>query len=305
MTSNSREHSIEAAAPPMSASAPRAAGTARGRQPMPSFWSSSLRIFDLSLGRMIWSRGTAFMALVIGLPVLIAFIVRFVVFLGLGSAKIDGAAITGASLFGAMMWLLYLRFIVPILAIYYGTSLMADEVEDKTITYLFTRPIPRGAVMAGKYLAYLVCTILVTLSSVMIVFFLIAPLGGSSIAGGFIDLLKDLVLLAVGLIAYGALFSWVGAQFKRPLLTGLIFVFGWEQAALAFPGYLKRFTVIYYLQSLVPHAMPSDDLLGMLQSMLRETPPASTVIIALALITAVFLYLAIRIVSRREYVLDQ
>ncbi len=305
MTSNSREHSIEAAAPPMSASAPPAAGAARRRQAMPSFWSSSLRIFDLSLGRMIWSRGTAFMALVIGLPVLIAFIVRFVVFLGLGSAKIDGAAITGASLFGAMMWLLYLRFIVPILAIYYGTSLMADEVEDKTITYLFTRPIPRGAVMAGKYLAYLVCTILVTLSSVMIVFFLIAPLGGSSIAGGFIDLLKDLVLLAVGLIAYGALFSWVGAQFKRPLLTGLIFVFGWEQAALAFPGYLKRFTVIYYLQSLVPHAMPSDDLLGMLQSMLRETPPASTVIIALALITAVFLYLAIRIVSRREYVLDQ
>ncbi len=305
MTSNSREHSIEAAAPPMSASAPPAAGAARRRQPMPSFWSSSLRIFDLSLGRMIWSRGTAFMALVIGVPVLIAFIIRFIVSVGLGSAKIDGAAITGASLFGAMMWLLYLRFIVPILAIYYGTSLMADEVEDKTITYLFTRPIPRGAVMAGKYLAYLVCTILVTLSSVMVVFFLVEPLGGSSIAAGFLDLLKDLVLLAVGLIAYGALFSWVGAQFKRPLLTGLIFVFGWEQAALAFPGYLKRFTVIYYLQSLVPHAMPSDNLLGMLQSMLRETLPVSTVIIALTLITAVFLYLAIRIVSRREYVLDQ
>ena len=39
-----------------------------------------------------------------------------------------------------MIWLLYLRFIVPVLAVYYGTSLIADEVEDKTITYLFTRP---------------------------------------------------------------------------------------------------------------------------------------------------------------------
>ena len=57
-----------------------------------------------------------------------------------------------------MIWLLYLRFIVPVLGAFYGTSLISDEVEDRTITYLFTRPIPRGAIMIGKYLAYLVCT---------------------------------------------------------------------------------------------------------------------------------------------------
>jgi hypothetical protein len=85
----------------------------------------------------------------------------------------------------------------------------------------------------------------------------------------------------------------------------MVFVFGWEQGALAFPGYLKRFTIVYYLQALVPHTMPSDDVLGMLQSLMRESPPLSTVIIALTVITAVFLWLSIRIVSRREYVLDQ
>ena len=281
------------------------AGTARERPPMPSFLSSSLRVFDLSLARMLWSRGTAFMALVIGLPVVIALICRAVTGFAGNNAKLDGVPITGGALFGAMMWLLYLRFIVPILAVYYGTSLMADEVEDKTITYLFTRPIARGAVMAGKYLAYLACTILVVLASVVIVFFLVVPINGGSIAGSFLDLVKDLILLAIGLIAYGALFSWVGAQFKRPLLTGLVFVFGWEQVALAFPGYLKRFTIVYYLQSLVPHAMPSDDLLGMLQSMMRETVPLSTVLIVLTLVTVVFLGWAIRVVGRREYVLDQ
>jgi ABC-type transport system involved in multi-copper enzyme maturation permease subunit len=282
-----------------------ASGAARERPPVPSFFTSSLRIFDLSLARMLWSRGTVFMGLVIGLPVMIALICRGVASVAGTSAKLDGVPISGGALFGAMMWLLYLRFIVPILAVFYGTSLMADEVEDKTITYLFTRPIPRGAVMMGKYLAYLACTILVVLASVMLVFFLVVPINGGSIASSFLDLVKDLVLLAIGLIAYGALFSWVGAQFKRPLLTGLVFVFGWEQVALAFPGYLKRFTIIYYLQSLVPHAMPSDDLLGMLQSMMRETVPLSTVLIALATITLVFLSLAIRVVSRREYVLDQ
>ena len=39
----------------------------------------------------------------------------------------------------------YLRFSIPVLGVFYGTALIADEVEDKTITYLFTRPIPRGA----------------------------------------------------------------------------------------------------------------------------------------------------------------
>ena len=80
-----------------------------------------------------------------------------------------------AAIFGVMIWLLFLRFIVPVLGVFYGTSLIADEVEDKTITYLFTRPIRRSAVLIGKYIAYLVCTTLVVLPGVMLVYFLIVP----------------------------------------------------------------------------------------------------------------------------------
>jgi ABC-2 type transport system permease protein len=291
-------------APPTSAG-PAAAGPGAVRRQMPSFLSSSLRIFDLSLSRMLWSRSTIFMALVVGLPVVIAVIVRGLELAGMAGGRVDGVPISGPALFGSMIWLMFLRFIVPVLAVFYGTSLIADEVEDKTITYLFTRPIPRGAVMAGKYLAYLVCTIMVVLPSVMIVYFLIVPYGGGSIAASFPDLVKDLALLALGLIAYGALFAWVGARFKRPLLTGLIFVFGWEQAAMVFPGYLKRFTIAYYLQALVPHTMPSDNLLGMLQAIVRETPSLLSCLVWLAVITAFFLWLAIRLVGKREYVLEQ
>ncbi len=78
-----------------------------------------------------------------------------------------------------MIWAFFVRFSVPVLGVFYGTSLMADEVEDKTITYLFTRPIPRGAVLVGKYLAYLACTICVVLPSVVLVWLLIVPIGGS------------------------------------------------------------------------------------------------------------------------------
>jgi ABC-2 type transport system permease protein len=286
--------------------------TARPIPAAPGFLASGLRIFDLSLSEMLWSRRTIFMVLVVGAPVLIALLLRLLVALGApileSNRTTNGVSQTirmsGPAIFGLMIWIFYLRFTVPVLGVFYGTSLMADEVEDKTITYLFTRPVRRGAVLFGKYLAYLGCTIFVVLPSVMIVYLLVVPMQGS-LGGSFIDLVKDLALLALGLAVYGAVFAFVGAKFKRPLLVGLIFIFGWEQAALAFPGYLKKFTVAYYLQGLVPHAMPNDSTLSLIQGIFRESPSLASSLTCLAGILIVFVALAAWIVERREYVLEQ
>jgi ABC-2 type transport system permease protein len=280
------------------------AGVSSAAPRAPGYASAALRVLDLSIGQMLWSRRTIFMALVVAGPVLIAAVVRVLVSLGLPVGRVNGVQMAGPAIFGLMIWLFYLRFTVPVLGVFYGTALIADEVDDKTITYLFTRPIPRGAVLLGKYLAYLVATGLVVLPSVALVYLLIVPIGGS-LGTSFVDFVRDLVLLAVGLGIYGALFAFIGAWFRRPLLIGLIFVFGWEQAALAFPGYLKRFTVAYYLQGLVPHAMPQESILSLVQAMVRESPSLLSAATWLAVIGAVSLYLAVQIVERREYVLDQ
>jgi ABC-2 type transport system permease protein len=268
----------------------------------PGFVAAAFRIFDLSLGEMLWSRRTIFMLLVVGAPVVIALLLRVLVYLG--APILENTRMTGPAIFGLMIWVFYLRFTVPVLGVFYGTSLMADEVEDKTITYLFTRPIRRGAVLFGKYLAYLGCTVLVVLPSVMLVYLFIVPMQGS-LGASFIDLLKDLGMLALGLAVYGSLFAFIGAKFKRPLLIGLVFIFGWEQAALAFPGYLKKFTVAYYLQALVPHAMPNDNALSMIQGIFRENPPLAVSLFWLAAIWITFLVCAAWVVERREYVLEQ
>ena len=275
----------------------------------PGLVPASLRIFDLSLGEMLWSRRTIFMALVVAAPILISLFVRVLVGLGapiFEDSRAGGPPVrmTGPAMFGLMVWVIYLRFIVPVLAVFYGTSLIADEIEDKTITYLFTRPISRGAVLIGKYLAYLACTVFVVLPSLVIVYLLIVPLRGS-LGAAFPDLLKDLLMLGVGLAVYGALFAFVGAAFKRPLIIGLAFVIAWEQTALLFPGYLKYFTVIFYLQAIVPHAMPADGVISLMQGFFRETPSLAVSLFWLAAIWAVFLGWAARAVSRREYVLEQ
>jgi ABC-2 type transport system permease protein len=268
-----------------------------------SFWSASRRVFDLSLSEMLWSRRTIFMALVVGGPVILAFIVRLLEAFGMPALRVNGQRVGGIGVFGVMIWMLFLRFVIPVLGVFYGTALMADEIEDKTITYLFTRPIPRGAVLVGKYLAYLACTSLVVLPSVMVVYFLLVRF--SEIPSTFGHLLTDLGLLGLGLAVYGAVFAFVGAFFKRPLVIGLVFAFGWEQVAMVMPGYMKRFTIAYYIQSLVPHAMPEDGVVSMLQGLFRDTPPVAVALMWLAAYLVVFLYLAARTVERKEYVLEQ
>jgi ABC-2 type transport system permease protein len=237
-------------------------------------------------------------------PVLIAAFARFLYGIGVGTFSVDNVQVSGSTIFGLMIWVFYLRFTVPVLGVFYGTALIADEVDDKTITYLFVRPIPRGAVLVGKYLAYLVCTILVVLPSVVLVYLLVVPIGGS-LGASFPALVKDLALLSLGLVVYGALFALVGARLKRPLIIGLIFVIGWEPTVLVFPGYLRRFTVAYYLQALVPHSMPQDGVVSLLQAVFRENPSVTTSLLWLAVIWAGCLALAAQAVAKREYVLEQ
>ena len=50
--------------------------TARPKDP--SFFASAARVFELSLGQMLWSRRTIFLALVVGGPIFLAIVSRLV-----------------------------------------------------------------------------------------------------------------------------------------------------------------------------------------------------------------------------------
>jgi ABC-type transport system involved in multi-copper enzyme maturation permease subunit len=245
----------------------------------PPLLAPTRRIFELALGEMLWARRTVFMAAAAGAPVLLAIVTRLALANGSSVLIINGGRVDSEATFGTAMSVLYLRFIVPALGLFYGTSLIADEVEDKTITYLFTRPIARGAIVLGKYLAYLLCVISVVLSSVALVFMVMVPFRDMGML--FRTLVSDLGLIALGLAAYGAVFLWAGVSFKRPLVAGLVFIFGWEQVALTLPGYLRHLTIAYYLQ------------------------PATVSVTSLIVMITATVFGAMRTIERREYVLEQ
>jgi hypothetical protein len=110
--------------------------------------------------------------------------------------RINGVRVEAISVFGMIIWVLFLRFIVPVLGVFYGTSLVAGRGrgQDDHLS-LYSAAASRGGLL-GKYLAYLACTTLVVLPSVMIVYFMLVPFG--EVARSFPALLTDLGLLALG-----------------------------------------------------------------------------------------------------------
>jgi len=78
-------------------------GAEKAIRPMPhtfrrmSFFEASRRVFDLSLGEMLWSRRTIFMGLVVGGPVLLALIVKLVETFGMSALRVNGQRVAGFS----------------------------------------------------------------------------------------------------------------------------------------------------------------------------------------------------------------
>lgn len=262
----------------------------------------TIRVARLSLRLVFLSRRTIFLALLCTAPLLLLGL--FMALNADGRLVVrDGEREAGATLFGLVFWMFYLRFIVPVLAASYGTGIVADEVENQTITYLFTRPVSRRSVLAGKYLAHVGAAAIGILPSLL----LTGLLANVALPGavGASTLLTDAGLLFLAFCVYSALFAAVGAGIKRPMLVSLIFVFGWEQLVIWIPGTLRRLTVVHYLDALSPHLMPETGPSLLVRVFVRSAPSAEASLLALGAMLIVFLFLAGEIVSRREYVLKQ
>ena len=64
-----------------------------------------------------------------------------------------------SDLYAVIVALYWIRNVLPLAALFFATSLVADEVEGRTLTYLITRPLTRPSIFVGKFAAYLVTTL--------------------------------------------------------------------------------------------------------------------------------------------------
>jgi ABC-2 type transport system permease protein len=260
-----------------------------------AFLPAARGVYGLALEGMVWSRRSLLMAILLGLPIVFSLIYR-----GVLIARLP-ARIIGFDLYAVIVAVYYVRNVLPLAALFYATSLIADEVEGKTLTYLLTRPLPRPAILAGKFAAYVTTTLALTLPVVVVTFFLLATSRGFAGIGAAVpELFRDLAVVALALVAYGALFTLLGVLLRRPVIPGLLFLFVWELLA-NLPGYLPRFTLTAWLRSLLHHR-PAEEGFG---ALFQQVLPAGEALLVLFGASAVFLALSFWIFAHREYVMEQ
>jgi ABC-2 type transport system permease protein len=260
-------------------------------------WRDSRTIAFLTLDTLFWSKKTIFVALISALVLGLSILGRLVL-----TYHWIRAPFTSAQVFGTLMSTAVVHFLVVLVTLFYGTALISDEVEGKTLTYLFVRPIPKPTVMIGKSLA------LVWISSVLVIptiFLSYVTLYLRADLGPFWEdmpiLGKDIGLIFVALLAYGAFFALLGAWLKHSLLFGLLYAFGWEGIISYLPGFTRKLTITHYVQSVFPH---NDTSTALAMVIGERTAPAEAVI-TLVLLAAFLIGAASILVREKEYVLEQ
>jgi Fe2+ transport system protein B len=127
---------------------------------------------------------------------------------------------------------------------------------------------------------------------------------GGNMAPFFQDLrvlIRDIGIVFLALLAYGALFSLLGAWMRHSILLGLAYAFGWEGIVALLPGFTRKLTITHYVQSIFPH----EDTFSALSMLIGQRTPAMEAILTLVLLTVFFLGAACLIVREKEFVLEQ
>lgn len=149
--------------------------------------------------------------------------------------------------------LAHLGFLSPLVTLFLGTGLLYDEAEEGTLTFLFTSPASRRAVLLGKWGAALAAATVILLGSMGATIALspveregLGPLLGSCFLAVFL-----------GLAAYLGIFALLGTLFRRGFIAGILYCIAFEVIAPQVPGVIRYFSVGFHMQSLVVPFAPS------------------------------------------------
>lgn len=144
---------------------------------------------------------------------------------------------------------LILSFLVPVITMVYGSTIIRDEIEDKSITQVITSPIGRIRAYLGYYLAIVMSLglilFLITTGGFLSFF---GPLGIDSASVTIYSNVLALVLM--GILVYSALFMLVSIMTSKSIYFGLFYVFIWEGFVGSLPGNIQKVAIRHYLRSI-------------------------------------------------------
>lgn len=169
----------------------------------------SMPIVAITLRGLVDRRRFWLMVLLAAVPVLIAFI-----------GRAFGRGMSGVDIFDPLM----VSTVLPLVALVFGTAALGSELEDGTVVFLLTKPVPRIRITTAKGSTAAVLTAALVVPATILTG-LVAWMGRSDPGDAT---LAYAIAVAVGACAYVAVFLALSAFTSRALAIGLGYVLLWE-----------------------------------------------------------------------------
>jgi ABC-2 type transport system permease protein len=124
---------------------------------------------------------------------------------------------------------------LPLSALWLGTSVLGDLVEDRQLVYRWLKPVARWQVPLAAVLA--TASLVIPLTAV--------PIALTPVVAGAPEVFPGALLASVlAAFAYSSVFVAAGLWFRRAVWWGLAFVLVWENALGQLAEGFARFTVV-------------------------------------------------------------
>ncbi len=217
---------------------------------------------------------------------------------------------SGFDVFTKMAKEAHINVLAPLLALFFATMIVGEDVESRTIPLMLTRPMPRSAWVLGRFTAYMGVTSLILGASMFLTFAASTALDKLTFNGdGLWRLATHEFAMVMALMANGALALLLGALTRRPIIIGVLVLYGWQRLAMVVPGIIDFMTIMKYTNALLPTTMVArsanaqEELMKFTkEEFLVAAPKAALVLLC---ITATLLGVAIVVTRIREYATDR
>ncbi|MYB84756.1 MAG: hypothetical protein F4X54_08485 [Chloroflexi bacterium] len=158
-------------------------------------------------------------------------------------------------------------------------------MEDRTLSLLTTKPVPRWTIVLAKFAATVVVAAPL-MAAVAAVITMMDPDGTGNAP------LAAAVGVVVGVVAYASAFTWLGLLTTRALGFGLVYVLLWEALITTFLSGTRYLSIRSYIFGT---AYGINDVFG--EDLTIAMTPA---LVGAGLVTVVFFLLTVRRLSRMD-----
>lgn len=179
----------------------------------------------------------------------------------------------------------YFTFLVPLMTFLSAAGTIRDELKSNSVDYVLTRPVPRPAFIAFKYLSHLICAQL----EFLVALALVLGLGYYRGAPGLTAALPMLLLAQVLLVtAFSALGFFFGMLTLRYVVLGLAYAGLIEVGVGQIPTQVSRLSMTHQVHTMLMALVKIDPLVPAPGALVVTAYLLAFSVLAIALTAAVF-----------------